>query len=103
MQFALPPRKSPHRLPRSSRLPPYRSKQLKAIAVFAFAVLSILYLLSYFSSASTSSITATVGTTGVVIVTVLDREHFSESYINKIVTNREDYAKRHGMCSFMLN
>jgi mannan polymerase II complex MNN11 subunit len=31
-----------------------------------------------------------------VIVTLLDRKHFSESYVKKIVANREDYAKRHG-------
>jgi mannan polymerase II complex MNN11 subunit len=36
----------------------------------------------------------------VVIVTLLDRQSLSESYINKIVTNREDYAKRHGKLGF---
>jgi hypothetical protein len=35
-------------------------------------------------------------------VTLLDRESFSESYINKIITNREDYAKRHGMLCYGL-
>ncbi|KAJ5637704.1 hypothetical protein N7490_007583 [Penicillium lividum] len=101
MQFALPPRRNPHALPgaRSSRLPLYRRKQLKTIALIVFAVLSILYLLSHLSSSS-SSVAAPAGTAGVVIVTLLDREHFSESYINKIISNREDYAKRHGYTNF---
>lgn len=96
MQFALPPRRSPH-LPvaRSSRLPLYRRKQLKTVALFAFAVLSILYLLSHFYSSSTSLV-APAATTGVVIVTLLDHERFSESYLSKVIANREDYAKRHG-------
>ena len=106
MQFALPP-KSPH-LPgaRSSRLPLYRRKQLKTIALFAFAALSVLYLLSHLFSSTSSSIGASVTAGSVVIVTVLDRARFSEHYINQIVANREDYAKRHGMNSiaaFILN
>lgn len=99
MQFALPPGRSSHPLPgaRSSRIPQYRRKQLKTIALFAIAVLSILYLLSHLYSSSSTSIGAPAGTAGVVIVTLLDRDRLSESYINKIVANREDYAKRHGM------
>lgn len=98
MHFALPPRRSPHPLPgaRSSRLPLHRRKQLKTIALLSFAVLSILYLLSYFYSSRSSTIKAPASTAGVVIVTLLDHERFSESYISKIVANREDYAKRHG-------
>jgi mannan polymerase II complex MNN11 subunit len=102
MQFALPPRRSPA-LPyaHSSRFPRYRRKQLKTAAVFAIAVFTILYLLSHlFSSSSPSSsypsVVAPAGTASVVIVTVIDREQLSESYIKKIVENREDYAKRHG-------
>ncbi|KAJ5635756.1 uncharacterized protein N7484_009069 [Penicillium longicatenatum] len=100
MQFALPPRKNQHTLPgaRSSRLPLYRRKQLKTVAVFAVAVFSIFYLLTHLYSSSSSA--APAGTAGVVIVTLLDRESFSESYINKIITNREDYAKRHGYTNF---
>jgi len=98
MQFALPPRKSPHPLPiaRSTRLPYHRRKKLKTVALLAIAIISIIYLLSHFTSSSSSSAVAPAGTTGVVIVTVLDRKSLSESFINKIVTNREDYAKRHG-------
>lgn len=99
MQFAVPPRKSPHPLPgaRSSRIPLHRRKQLKTVAIFAFVLLFLFYLLSHVSSSSSSSMVVPAGTAGVVIVTLLDREHFSESYINKIVANREDYANRHGM------
>ncbi|KAJ5585546.1 uncharacterized protein N7459_005346 [Penicillium hispanicum] len=102
MQFALPPRRSPHPLPgaRSSRLSLYRRKQLKSIALIAIATLFILYLLSHLYSSSSTSIVAPAGTAGVVIVTLLDRERMSESYVKKIVANREDYAKRHGYTNF---
>lgn len=95
MQFALPPRRSPQPLP-SSRLSSYRRKQLKSVAVLALAILSLLYLLRYFSSSTSTSVVAPVGTSGVVIVTLLDRQRYSDSYLKKIVANREDYAKRHG-------
>lgn len=97
MQFAVPPRRSPHPLPiaRSSRMPTYRRKQLKSVAILAFAILLLLYIIHHLYSTSTSVATS-ASTSGVVIVTLLDRQRFSESYINKIVANREDYAKRHG-------
>ncbi|KAJ5823164.1 hypothetical protein N7447_005504 [Penicillium robsamsonii] len=102
MQFALPPRRSPHTLPlsRSSRMSSYRRKQLKSAAVLAFAILSLIYLLHYLYSSASSSVAAPVGTSSVVIVTLLDRQQFSESYLKKIVANREDYAKRHGYTNF---
>ncbi|KAK5801258.1 hypothetical protein VI817_003470 [Penicillium citrinum] len=75
-------------------------KQLKTVAIFAIAIISIIYLLSHFTFSSSSSAVAPAGTTGVVIVTVLDRKSLSEGFIKKIVTNREDYAKRHGYTNF---
>ncbi|KAJ5949251.1 hypothetical protein N7454_000835 [Penicillium verhagenii] len=101
MQFALPPRKNQHPLPgaRSSRFSLHRRKQLKTLGLFAFTVISIFYILTHLYSSS-SSIAAPAGSAGVVIVTLLDRKQFSESYINKIITNREDYAKRHGYVNF---
>ena len=98
MQFALPPRRSSHLLPgaQSSRLSLPRRKQLKTIALVALAILFILYLISHSYSSGSTSYVAPAGTAGVVIVTLLNREHLSESYIKKIVANREDYAKRHG-------
>lgn len=95
MQFALPPRRSPHPLP-SSRMSSYRRKQLKSAAVLALATLSLIYLLHYLYSSASTSVVAPVGTSGVVIVTLLDRQRYSDSYLKKIVANREDYAKRHG-------
>jgi mannan polymerase II complex MNN11 subunit len=77
-------------------MPSYRRKQLKSVAVLAFAVLSIIYLLHYLYSSSSASVVAPASTSGVVIVTLLDRQRYSESYLKKIVANREDYAKRHG-------
>ncbi|KAJ5224068.1 hypothetical protein N7468_008610 [Penicillium chermesinum] len=105
MQFALPPRKSPHPLPsvHSSRLPYYRKKQLKTVALFAIAVLVIIFLLPKLFSSSPISSAAPAGTAGVVIVTLLDRDNLSEGYIQKIVSNREDYAKRHGYTNFFAN
>lgn len=98
MQFAFPPRRSLHTPPyaRSSRIPLHRRKQLKAVALVGIVIFTLLYLLSHLFSSSSTSIAAPAGTASVVIVTVLDRELLSESYIKKIVANREDYAKRHG-------
>ncbi|KAJ5297464.1 hypothetical protein N7508_007713 [Penicillium antarcticum] len=102
MQFAVPPRRSPLPIARSSRTP-YRRKQLKTIAIFSFAILSLLYLLHHFFSSISTSVAASAGTSGVVIVTLLDRKQFSESYVKKIIANREDYAKRHGYTTFFAN
>lgn len=98
MQFALPPRKNPQTLPyaRSSRISSYRRNQLKTVALLVFAVLSVLFLLSRIFGSDTATSAVPAGTPSVVIVTVLDRAGLSESYVQKIVTNREDYAKRHG-------
>ena len=74
----------------------YRRKQLKSAAVLALALLSLIYLLHYLYSSASTSVVAPVGGSGVVIVTLLDHQRFSESYLKKIIANREDYAKRHG-------
>ncbi|KAI9931327.1 hypothetical protein ASPWEDRAFT_166723 [Aspergillus wentii DTO 134E9] len=106
MQFALPPRKSPHAHPyarSSSRLSYQRRQQLKTVAVLGFAILTIFFLLSHFFSSNTTSIAVPAGTSSVVIVTVLDRAALSDNYIQKIVRNREDYAKRHGYTNFFAN
>lgn len=98
MQFAFPPRTNPPTLP-YARSPPRRRTQLKTAALLAFAALSVLFLLSQFFGSDAATTAVPAGTPGVVIVTVLDRAALSESYIHKIVTNREDYARRHGMPS----
>lgn len=99
MQFALPPRKSPHAhpYPRSSRLSFQRRRQLKAAAVLGFALLSILFLAShFFSSSDTESAAILSSAPEVVLVTVFDRDVLSKSYIEKVKKNREYYAARHG-------
>lgn len=100
MQFALPPRKNaPTPLP-YARSPGFshqqRRNQLKAVALLAFGVLSIVFLLSHVFAFDTTTTAIPAGTSSVVIVTLLDRAAWSESYVQKIVHNREDYAKRHG-------
>ncbi|KAF4214289.1 hypothetical protein CNMCM8980_008389 [Aspergillus fumigatiaffinis] len=102
MQFALPPRRSPHTSShtRSSRLSLQRKKQLKAAAILGFAILTLFFLLTHFSHSSTASISATAGASSIVIVTVLDRARFSDNYIQKIIKNREHYASRHGYTNF---
>lgn len=99
MQFALPPRKGhqAHPYARSPRISLQRRKQLKAVAVLGFALLSILFLFSHFFSSSESKSTTIVsGGPEVVLVTVLDHDVLSESYIKKLKKNREYYASRHG-------
>ncbi|PKY02636.1 subunit of Golgi family mannosyltransferase complex [Aspergillus campestris IBT 28561] len=104
MQFAVPPRRnlqSPYgRAPRFSL---QRRKQLKAVGILAFALLAVFFLLSqlFYTSTGTSAVPA--GTPSVVIVTVLDRALFSDAYIQKIIKNREDYAKRHGYTNYFAN
>ncbi|KAK9855378.1 hypothetical protein MYU51_002863 [Penicillium brevicompactum] len=79
-------------------MPSYRRKQLKSIAVIASAILSLLYILHHIYSAASPSVTA--DPSSVVIVTLFDRQRLSESYVKKVVANREDYAKRHGYTNF---
>ncbi|KAH8428295.1 putative alpha-1,6-mannosyltransferase subunit [Aspergillus melleus] len=105
MQFALPPRKNAHILPyaRSPRISFQRRKQLKAAAILGFALVLVFFLLSQFFTSSTGTTAVPAGTPSVVIVTLLDRALFSSEYIQKIVKNREDYAKRHGYVNFFAN
>ncbi|PYI02219.1 hypothetical protein BO78DRAFT_464147 [Aspergillus sclerotiicarbonarius CBS 121057] len=105
MQFALPPRRTPIAPPyaRSSRFSLQRRKQLKAVAILGLALLTVFFLLSQLFYTSTGTPAVPAGTASVVIVTVLDRAGFSDDYIQKIVKNREDYAKRHGYTNFFAN
>ncbi|GKZ19178.1 hypothetical protein AbraIFM66951_008012 [Aspergillus brasiliensis] len=105
MQFALPPRRTPITPPyaRSSRISLQRRKQLKAVAILGFALLTVFFLLSQFFYTSTGTPAVPAGTSSIVVVTVLDRTAWSNDYIQKIVKNREDYAKRHGYTNFFAN
>lgn len=98
MQFAVPPKKSFAAPPyaRSSPISYQRRKQLKAVAILSVALIAVFFLLSQLFYASTGTAAAPIGTTDVVIVTVLDRASYSDTYLQKIIKNREDYAERHG-------
>ncbi len=98
MQFAVPPKKSFAAPPYacSSLLTYHRRKQLKAVAILSAALIAVFFLLSQLFYPSTGTAATPIGTAGVVIVTVLDRASYSDTYLQKIIKNREDYAERHG-------
>jgi mannan polymerase II complex MNN11 subunit len=98
MQFAVPPRKgfSPAPYARNSFLTFQRRKQLKAITILSVAFLAVFFLLSNLFYTSIRTAAGPVGAPGVVIVTLLDRATYSDTYLQKIIKNREDYAQRHG-------
>lgn len=98
MQFAVPPKKSFAAPPyaRSSLLTHQRRKQFKAVAMLGIALIAVFFLLSQLFYVSTGTAAAPIGTAGAVIVTVLDRTSYSDTYLQKIIKNREDYAERHG-------
>ncbi|KAL5365691.1 alpha-1,6-mannosyltransferase subunit [Aspergillus floccosus] len=104
MQFALPPRRNLH-APYSGapRFTFQRKRHLKAAVILGFSLLAVFFLLSQFFYSSTGTTAVPVGTPSVVIVTVLDRALWSDDYIQKIIKNREDYAKRHGYTNFFAN
>ncbi|KAL5001942.1 galactosyl transferase GMA12/MNN10 family-domain-containing protein [Aspergillus recurvatus] len=105
MQFAVPPRKglSPPPYARASLLTFQRRKQLKAFAILSVALLAVFFLLSQLFYTSTGSAAAPIGAPSVVIVTLLNRALYSDTYLQKIIKNREDYAQRHGYTNFFAN
>ncbi|KAL3490865.1 galactosyl transferase GMA12/MNN10 family-domain-containing protein [Aspergillus germanicus] len=105
MQFALPPRKGNVVAPysRSPLFTYQRRKQLKALGILSIALIAILFLLSQLFNSSTGTAAAPLGASSFVIVTVFDRTLYSDTYLQKIVKNREDYAQRHGYTNFFAN
>ncbi|KAL8864947.1 MAG: hypothetical protein Q9174_007151, partial [Haloplaca sp. 1 TL-2023] len=100
MHFAYPPRKTSHpppyeiRNPRSFSLSYTRRKQLQAGALMLLTAFLLIFGLSHlFSSSPEERIPP--GTPDVVIVTVIDEQSLSPSYIEKIQENRRSYAARH--------
>jgi mannan polymerase II complex MNN11 subunit len=99
MHFALPPRKTSQPPPyaRASRTPPrYRQRGLRFIGYIVCGLLTTFLLFRYVSFSSTLVEPVPPGTPPVVIVTVFDEQHMSDAYIQKVKTNREDYARRQG-------
>ena len=98
MHFALPPRKTSHPPPYAryrSRPPLLRRSRLRSIAIIACGALAVLLL--FFRLSRSASDRPPPGTPPVVIVTPVDEDMFSRSYISKIKKNRDRYAARHGM------
>lgn len=73
-----------------------RRSRVQAIVFCTCAVGAIIFILSHILGGSERIPT---GTPLVVIVTVLEPEKYSKGYIDNIVENRNEYAKKHGMGS----
>lgn len=100
MHFALPPRKSSNPPPYARRSRPSPLLRRKGLQLVAICVCGALFFLFVCSRLFPSSDRVPPGTPKVVIVTPLDRNAFSSTYIGRIVTNRESYAARHGYGTF---
>ncbi|KAL6238148.1 hypothetical protein BDW75DRAFT_237650 [Aspergillus navahoensis] len=104
MQFAVPRKGlSPPPYAPTSLLTFQRRKQLKAFFILSGALLAVFFLLSQLFYTSTGTAAAPIGAPSVVIVTLLDRSLCSDTYLQKIIKNREDYAQRHGYTNFFAN
>jgi len=99
MHFALPPRKTSHPPPyaRASRSSPIRRKQFQAIGVVACAALVLIYFATRLFSSSTERVP--LGSPDLVIVTLMDDATMSDEYRQRIMENRNYYAKKQGRYS----
>ncbi|KAK3650920.1 putative alpha-1,6-mannosyltransferase mnn11 [Elasticomyces elasticus] len=100
IQFPYPRKGStPHQYPTSSR-----RRTLKQLAPYIVGTVLALWLLIWVlrSSGSSSSTSRPAGTPEVVIVTTLSPE-LSPTYRDNLITNRKDYAARHGYTTFFPN
>lgn len=103
MQFAYPPRKNSNPQPyspRSFRSQWLRSDRLRPLAILALGILALLFLLSkvFGGGGGHTKESIPAGTAPAVIVTVFDMDR-NQELRDKIKTNREQYAKRHGVFS----
>ena len=99
MHFALPPKKSAGQdgmfKPRPSSRPMWlRRSRLKHVLLWIVAATGFLMALWKIIGLLTGE---RMGTPPVVIVTVMKPEGHTQSYLDTIKENREEYAKRHGM------
>ncbi len=69
---------------------------MQAIVLAACGLAFLLFILSQFFKEGDS---IPAGTPLVVLVTVLDVDNYSKEYINNIMSNRQEYAKKHGKYS----
>lgn len=100
MHFALPPRKTSQPPPyaRAARKSPgFRPQHWRVLGYAVCGILTIYLLFHYAPLSLKLKDSMPPGTPPVVIVTVFDEQHMSDSYVEKIKANREDYASRHGI------
>jgi hypothetical protein len=79
---------------RRSYLGGLRRSQLKSFALLASAALLIIFIFSRILSSSGPKLDGTT-----VLVMVTDGTSHPSEHMDKIVRNREDYARRHGKCN----
>ena len=98
MHLALPTRKSsnppPYANRSSSRYPVLRRSRIQGLIAGVVGVAALLFLLSKLLGGGES---IPSGTPPVVIVTVLDAQKNTKSYLSGVKENRIDYAAKHGM------
>ena len=96
MHMAMPTRKSSTPQPYTPRwrgVPTLRRSRAKAIVLGLCALATVLFTISHIFGSSES---IPSGTPPVVIITVLDSDHYSRVYLDTIEQNRNHYAKKHG-------
>jgi mannan polymerase II complex MNN11 subunit len=70
---------------------------VQAIVLCACGLGAILFIISQILGGSDR---IPSGTPPVVIVTVLDPDHYSKAYLESIKENRIEYAKKHGKAPY---
>lgn len=74
-----------------------RRSRVQAIVLGLCALATLLFTISHIFGSSES---IPSGTPPVVIITVLDTDHYSKAYLDTIKQNRNDYAKKHDYATF---
>lgn len=107
MQFAVPPRKT-------SQPPPFaraaalhnasqRRRQLQLLGYIVLGSLSLWLVYGWLSSPVVVDPVEIEPNPSVVLVTVFNEATMSETFIDQVKKNREDYASRHGYTTFFTN
>ncbi|RDW82123.1 hypothetical protein BP6252_03235 [Coleophoma cylindrospora] len=104
MHLALPSRKTsnppPYAPSRFPRIPTIRRRRLQTIAIGATLFIALIYICSKIFGDGDG---IPSGTAPVVIVTVLDPEHYPKDYIENVKENRIEYARKHGYATLFPN
>ncbi|RPA87024.1 hypothetical protein BJ508DRAFT_320922 [Ascobolus immersus RN42] len=64
-------------------------------------LIGVVVLLFLYLGLSSSGGEVKYGNPPAVLVTVIDRANYSEDYLNRVIADRKDYAKRHGYSVFI--